>query len=82
MENFYQKLGNVMRSYRILRGMKSGEVAARLKIDPSNLSKYENGSRPADAEFLFRWLRALDMSYRTSPFEKLWEQEYGRRKRN
>lgn len=81
MDNFYQKLGDVMRSHREHRGLKAKDVAISLGIDAGNLSKYESGSRPADAAFLFRWQKAIGMSVRSNPFERMMEVESGGRKK-
>ena len=53
-------LGRVLVRAREARGLKQSEVAARLGVPPSYLSKIENGTRRLDAIELIHIAEALD----------------------
>lgn len=46
------KIGEVLKEFRLEKGLKASYVAERLKIDPSTLSKYESGERRVPIELL------------------------------
>lgn len=46
------KLGKIIKSIREKKGIQAKFVAAQIGVDPSTISKYENGDRKISAEML------------------------------
>jgi transcriptional regulator with XRE-family HTH domain len=52
-------LGSRIRFYRTLKGLSQGELASRLRMASSQLSRYENGHTQPRFSMLARIARAL-----------------------
>jgi transcriptional regulator with XRE-family HTH domain len=54
----YRRLRQQLRALRMAAGLTQEELALRLGIDQSNLSKIERGERYVDVLFYLDWCRA------------------------
>lgn len=53
------RIGELLRDRRCALGLSKSEVARRLGVTPSAVSRWEAGEREADAETADRWARHL-----------------------
>jgi transcriptional regulator with XRE-family HTH domain len=62
----YKRLRLHLRALRRAAGLTQVELAGRLKIDQSNLSKVERGERYVDILFYLDWCRACEVDPSTA----------------
>ncbi len=62
MKNFLPPFGPVLRRFRQEKNLSQEELAARLEVSPSYISRMESDMKKPSLEMLFRLATALDVS--------------------
>ncbi|MEK6580253.1 MAG: helix-turn-helix transcriptional regulator, partial [Bdellovibrionota bacterium] len=60
----YSKAGATLQGARVKEGLSQVELAEKLKISQTNLSKMENGKRPIGKNMAKRLSKVLNINYR------------------
>lgn len=62
-KNLRTLIGNNVRRYRMARGMTQEELAARIEVEPSTITRIEGGTRMMSILMLYSIAEALNVSY-------------------